>query len=504
MPRSNEDVTLSIEDFSFVGFEEHEPALQDALRQLTIRRRPPTMTMVEDALYIPAERLGPAYFEGALLTRDGQPIPPALQERRDARAGDIVLGRLTRPVPLEPTQVVDAEVVYLGWYLEHFGHFLLESTARLWALADADPSVKFVVHVRRAFEPPGVFRDMLEAFGIDPDRVLVPEVPTRFRRVLVPEPLYEMSHAAHESMPGPHRAVAERILADAEPFDQPVYLSRRLLPPHRRPTVGEHALEEILRENGFLILHTETMSFADQVRVANRYRTVLAEAGTALYLSLFALTPPSLHVLTNAIPFLDFFLVPRVIGAETSYCNCLLGDHHASTSYLPLMLHISQVTEYLDSLGLLKKKARAALAPTVDDLQAEYDELRLYSLIRHVDRDRFLEPEVEQEAIALARTSWPISWGMARYYAVRDDARTEQMVRQFSALVTNETNSDRLAYFYDNVARVPGKLAQLCSAQTMTALRAVLQSRFAIDLDALVARRQESRRAQLERASTPG
>lgn len=504
MLRSDDDLTLSVEDFSLVGFEEHRLRLQQELRRLRIRGSRPRATVVENAIFIPAEKLGPAYYEGALLTSDGQPIPEALQERRNARAGDIVLGGLSRAVPLNPAHGVDAEVVYLGWFFDHFGHFLLESTARLWALADLDPSVKILFHVRRPFRPTGVFLEMLEAFGIAPDRVLVPEAQTRFRRVLVPEPLYEISAAAHVQMPQPHRSVAQRILTDTDPFDQPVYFSRRLLPPQRRPTVGEFALEEILRENGFLVVYTETMTFADQVRVANRYRTVLAEAGTALYLTLFALTPPKLHMLTNGIPYLDYFLIPKLIGAEASYCNCLIGDHHASTSYLPLMLQIDNVTRYLDSLGLLKKKMRAAIAPSVHDLQSEFEELQLYSQVRHAGRDHALQPEVEREARELARTSWPISWGLALYYAARDDRRADAMVRQFSTLVATETNSARLAYFYDNVLRVPGKLGQLCTIETREALRSVLQARFSIDLDALLAKRREDRLAELERADSAG
>jgi capsular polysaccharide biosynthesis protein len=498
VPSSDGGTNVEVEDFSFVGFDHLQSELEAALSQLGIREGQPRVTIVDNAMFVPAEKLGPAYFEGALLSSDGQEIPEATQQRRDARAGDIVLGRLSRPAPPRPATVVDDEVVYLGWYFEHFGHFLLESTARLWALAELDPSVKVLFHVRREFQPSGVFLEMLEVFGIGPDRILVPTVPTRFRRVIVPEPLYEMSHAAHVQMPGPHQIVAERMLKECDPFDQPVYLSRRLLPPHRRPTVGEHALEEILRENGFQVVHPETMTFSDQVRLANRYHTLFAEAGSALYLSLFALSSPRLHVLSSDIPFLDYFLVPKVVGAETSYCNCLTGGHRANTSYLPLRLQLDKVTNYLRSLGLLYRTARTALAPSAQDLQAEYDELRVYALVGHVERDRSLLAEVESEALELARMSWPVSWALARYYAVRGDEQADPMVRQFAMLAANETNHDRLAYFYQNIRRVPGQITQLCTAETLAELRKVLAARFAIDVDSLLAAKRTDQSAAVQ------
>lgn len=232
-------------------------------------------------------------------------------------------GGIAESVDIAPVDELKGEVVYLGWFFTHFGHFLMESLTRTWFLDQVDPSVKVVFHRKTGAEPAGITSTILAAFGIPPERIVFLERPTRLRRVIVPEPLYELSYGAHEWMPRPFREVAARIVGDSSRLDQPVYLSRRLLPSGRRQIVGEFELEEALRENGFRIAHPETMTFSDQVRLVNQHSQILTSAGSASYNVFFALNEPTLHFMTAGIPREDYFLSPAVAGAPSSYCNCL-------------------------------------------------------------------------------------------------------------------------------------------------------------------------------------
>lgn len=495
MTAAERETPLTTADFAWFGFAGQEAALREALASLAIRHGEPVVRTVTDAHFVPATALTPLQFEGALLTASGAPVPEARQQRRRGRIGDLVLGDISTPPPA-PERVVDEEVVYLGWYLDHFGHFLLESTARMWALDQVDPATKVVFHFERPFVPDHTIARLLQMFGVPPDRLLFLDKPTRLRRVIVPEPLYEMSHRAHERMAEVHRAVARPLAGSFGVFDQPVYLSRRLLPPHQRLLVGEAALEDILRENGFLIVHPETMSLADQIRLVNSHRDLLTDAGTACYLSLFALRPNRLHLLTEGVPFLDFFLAPKAAGTPVSYGNVLVGGHDATSSYRPLMVNFGAVTAYLDALGLLRQRRRAALAPRPDHLRPEYDEADWYARIRHPVRTETLPAGVETAAQAVARDSWPVSWVLARYYLRRNPERVEGLVARFVVLASQEHDLVRLTRYRDDVADFYLRLIRHCSPETTETVRQVLTGRFAIDVTSLENAQNQRRQAR--------
>src|SRR5215207_798243 len=349
MIANHEIRALSPEDFSFVGFDglKQENQIKERLQQVEIRGGTPGVSIVEDAVYVPEELTG----------------------SKGSQRGKIVQSLLESSAVADELyeHEIDEEVVYLGWLFDHFGHFLMQSLARTWFLAKVSPSVRVV------FDPPnrasvqsvGWRQRMLAAFGVPPVRILVLDAPTRLRRLIIPEPRFEprgIAHdhvvRAHEAMARPYQVVAERLAADTTPSEQPVYLSRRLLPPSQRTIVGEAELEEVLRANGFRIVHTETMTFEDQVRLVNEHVDIFSNAGSAAHNVLFALHGPRLHLLTDGLQFSpDYFLYATIVGAPTTFINCLntgerprIEDAHKVT---PQLLDTPKLLEYLDQRGFL-------------------------------------------------------------------------------------------------------------------------------------------------------
>jgi hypothetical protein len=337
----------SLGDFSFVGFDGADgapPEVGRALRRVEIRGGEPRLSVVENAVYVPARLAG--------------------HPRR--RRAELVPG-LEAGVAASHVRDSDEEVVYLGWRVNHYGHFLMQSLARVWALPAVDPSVRVVFHqpAIAGWQPAGWAVRMLEAFGVPRDRVLVPEEPTRFRRVLVPEPLFEPRSVAedrtvrvHEAMAQPYRAVAARIVGAARPSPQPVYLSRRQLPSSQRLLVGEDGLEGVLRRNGFRIAHPQTMTFEEQVRLVNAHADIVSNAGSAAQNVLFALHAPRLHLQTGGSRFSpDYFMHAAIVWSPTTFINCLgtggrpvfPGAHKLT----PLLVDVPALSGYLHRQGLL-------------------------------------------------------------------------------------------------------------------------------------------------------
>jgi hypothetical protein len=467
---------LSPDDFSFFGFDDLSRGLERLLRQVEIRGGTPGVSIVEDAVYVPEE----------------------LRGSKGSQRGKIVQSLLESSAVADERyeHEIDEEVVYLGWLFDHFGHFLMQSLARTWFLADVSPSVRVVFDPpnRARRQPTGWVLRMLEAFGVPPERILVLDAPTRLHRLIIPEPLFEprgIAHdhvvRAHEAMARPYQAVAKRLAADVTPSEQPVYLSRRLLPPSQRTIIGEGDLEEVLRANGFRIAHTETMTFEDQVRLVNEHMDIFSNAGSAAHNVLFALHQPRLHLLTNGNSFSpDYFLYAIIVGASTSFINCLnTGERprfEGAHKLTPHLLDTPKLLEYLDQRGFLATPMPVWSVEDRAALQARYDEAWLYGYIRALNPRGALPEDIEREALDLASSSWPISLVLARFYTRQDPQRADSLARQFAQLAAAETDVDQLARYRAEVAEMVPKIVKRRSRESAAMLHDVATDCFRVAL----------------------
>ena len=472
VPRESREHTLS--NYSFFGFDRQMRQLERHFQQLDMRGGEPAVSMVEGAVYVPADQSG-------------------LKRRRRGA----IASSFSDPAPVEPEDEIGEEVVYLGWLFNHYGHFLMQSLARTWYLTEVDPSVRVVFHHsgRERWQPATWALRMLDAFGIPPDRILVLDAPTRVRRLIIPEPFFEPraiadSHTvrAHVAMARPYQAVAERIAGDATPSAQPVYLSRRLLSPSQRTIVGEGELEEVLRANGFRIAHTETMTFAEQVQLVNEHTDIFSNAGSAAHNVLFARHGPRLHLLTNGRQFSpDYYLYDTVSAAPTTFINCLgtadRSGYERGYKLTPHLLDLPIITAYLDQCGFLTHSAPVWPAGHAAELRSRYDETWLYGYLRALGRREELPPSIEQEAELLAAASWIISLGLAWYYAQRNMTRAAGMAGQFAELVAAEHDATRLARFGKEVQEMVPLLLKRCDAETAARLEWAMTDRFGIGPD---------------------
>ncbi len=459
----------TLNDFSFFGFDRKMRQMERHFQQLELRGGEPVVSAVEGAVYVPADQSG------------------LIRRRREA-----IVSSFSEPSTVAPESELDEEVVYLGWFFNHYGHFLMQSLARTWYLTEVDPSVRVVFHHsgREHRQPARWAFRILDAFGIPPDRILVLDAPTRLRRLIIPEPFFEPraiadNHTvrAHAAMAQPYQVVAERIAGDVAPSAQPVYLSRRLLPSSQRTIVGEGELEEVLRANGFRIAHTETMTFEEQVRLVNEHTDIFSNAGSAAHNVLFARHGPRLHLLTNGRQFSpDYYLYDTVSAAPTTFINCLSTadrpSYERGYKLTPHLLDLPAIMDYLGQRGFLTKPAPVWPAVQGAELRARYDETWLYGYVRALGRREDLPTGIEQEAERLAAASWPISLVLAWYYAQRDPALAASMASQFAELAAAEHDRTRLARYEKDVQDMAPLLLKRCGPDTAAKLESAMTDRF--------------------------
>lgn len=223
---------------------------------------------------------------------DGSAIDPDVPASRPAGSG---------PVPSSDTSPDLAGTwVYGGIALNHFGHVLVETGARLWAV---DQLVGQGVRVdgllfqrKRASDTPGqsglprTTASFLAAFspGVP---VLMLDGPAVVERLHLPEPGITLSPDRFVGTPEYWTFLRNRT-ARVAPADGPtdIYVSRSG-EGARGGFLFEADLEAVMQEAGYRIFHPQHHSITEQIATYRSARRLVSIDGSALHLAAAALPP---------------------------------------------------------------------------------------------------------------------------------------------------------------------------------------------------------------------
>lgn len=251
-------------------------------------------------------------FKGSLLELFGAMVVPEREGdaklasgvlHADGRYCDMSQGwiRARKPMPapslLPGEAVVDLPGTHLfgGHFRGHFGHFLVESTARLWALdhIERPDSILYLPYrgtvgaIEKAMEGHDRFYRLL---GIDiPVRTY--GTPMRVERLFVPELGFGWSER-YAGSPAYRQFMQGRLRAAVAPEgEERLYISRARLAAQRGGILGETVIEENLARAGYEIFHPERHPVEVQVARYRAAKQIVALDGSALHLAAFVTNP---------------------------------------------------------------------------------------------------------------------------------------------------------------------------------------------------------------------
>ncbi len=200
----------------------------------------------------------------------------------------------TTPLAFEHAELApEGDYVYGGPFVLHYGHFICTTLARLWYAAQGRlDGAKVVFHSHQDVDAmlaiPHV-RACFEKLGLNAGNIIVPERPTRFDRLIIPEPAFEEQSFVHPAYRETCRLIGGGYVEDdaASPLP-PVYLSKTALTKGVGRISNEGVIEDYLYERGVEIIYPEKLSWAEQVRLFSQRRVIAGTTGSAFHTSIFA------------------------------------------------------------------------------------------------------------------------------------------------------------------------------------------------------------------------
>ncbi len=215
---------------------------------------------------------------GCVLDCHMKPVELSFTTHCDFEGNTSIICGNAPPPFSENIDIIDEEVVWLGYFWDFYGHFLSDSLGRLWYLIK-----KRSLKVCFISKSDNTFIDFLRLFGLKDEQIIRVTKPLRFKRIIVPEPAFRYHDYYHESF----KDILNEITADIKPAEyKKIYLSRANYNPEV-PTLGEKIIEKAFSNKGFKVIYPETLSIKSQISLMKGADIVAGTSGTSMHNVLF-------------------------------------------------------------------------------------------------------------------------------------------------------------------------------------------------------------------------
>jgi hypothetical protein len=265
---------------------------------LVVQTEPQCLTL-RDAIATPFELIAPAdapdqpprhasfkaYTRGCLYDSDGVRVD--LSQRVGGVGGDQAAA--IDPAVLPPEQRggtwLTGRTLYLGPFMNHYGHFITEGLSRYWKqdVGPVDHVVAYpFMHNNGNIQVEDFHRHLAGLLEVPLDRMAILRSQTVFDEIVVPEQLWQSNvhvnahmRAVYERIRGRHagRRSSGRLLLSRAP-------SKRLGNPL--------AVEEAFASFGFRVIYPEQMPIAEQLALYANCEVLASLSGSGMHNTLFA------------------------------------------------------------------------------------------------------------------------------------------------------------------------------------------------------------------------
>lgn len=184
--------------------------------------------------------------------------------------------------------------LYGGMLYDHFGHLLVESTSRFWALAHIIGPIDGIVYIPKerahATQESTVKNQQFlsNLLGV-PLRIMALEEPTQVDMLIIAKQgfgLEEMAKGTPEFREFAHENFFNKVLPEGS---DKIYISRSKLDPSFGRYLGERQIEAFCAAEGYRVFHPQLHSIEDQVAQYKNAKYIIGSDGSSFHLAAFFL-----------------------------------------------------------------------------------------------------------------------------------------------------------------------------------------------------------------------
>lgn len=242
------------------------------------------LRIIENAVVVPPSRVRDKAYSGtsAVYDAEGNFVEDSItQSNGRERHGRAKL-------PETDLEYLPGTHAFGGIFFGHFGHFITESTGRLWVINQPDSQLDSVVFVPKEHVPrPQVVevqRKLLSSLGIEAQLRIIGK-PTRIERLIVPRAEFGLDNDLIDGSPRyiefMRDSMQRQVPANGADL---LYISRRSLALDRGTILSEAHLERLLEAEGYTIWEPQKYSAEIQIAQYRAAKKIISVDASPLHL----------------------------------------------------------------------------------------------------------------------------------------------------------------------------------------------------------------------------
>lgn len=261
-----------------------------------------------------AENDGLLFGRGGVVDESGEYVPLSS-----------IPTRVQGSYPFENAVYHDKKVVYCGYMVNHWGHFLVEAVARLWYFLESDSTIDqyvFFLNEGEQQEIKGNYKEFLTLLGIWDKLAFISE-PTTYREVIVPERAFKCRSYYSPKFIEIFDTVAKNVVVDPswKALDK-IYYSRSQLKKGSGFEFGFEVLDDFFARNGYTILYPEKVPLGQMIFYIRNSKVVATLSGSLPHNMLFANNGQKLEIVERCVLNNDFQVnVNRMRQLQATYID---------------------------------------------------------------------------------------------------------------------------------------------------------------------------------------
>ena len=301
------------------------------------------------------------YFEGGVVDNKMNFVKNS-QFYRANKGGSLLDSYQFSP---NDAEYIDADVLYAGVLINHFGHFLVEGLSRLWYWCenvDKNLHIAFLMPKNQPIFPQ--FWEFMNLLGIDRNKVHIIKKVTKFNKIYVPYQAHVLDTSYNEKFTIPYRHISSKVSAKNK---EKYYISRSKFKGGTL-CLGEYLFENMYKKNGFKIVHPEKLSLKEQIYVMKNASELAGISGTGMHMALFADDNIDITILErtdNPVP--EQAIINQAIKANAYYVGVNVNPFPTDHSVGPTLLTVNEaMASYCDAKKLRYDKSAVNYVKATD------------------------------------------------------------------------------------------------------------------------------------------
>jgi len=179
----------------------------------------------------------------------------------------------------------------------HYGHLLTEVLGKMWAwdrVRELAPDVRVLMSVPTDRDDLALLpfeAQILAAFGISPDDVVVSDGPRRPERLYSATSMFSLPDYVHPDMVRIWDRVGDHLASQAPPGDGPPRIFCTRPADHKRSCRNASDVEALFARHGFEVVRPELLPLPEQVAMFRRAEVIAGFGGSAVFTTALCNTP---------------------------------------------------------------------------------------------------------------------------------------------------------------------------------------------------------------------